>query len=143
MKLSLTELENFAKAFVAELPKSPGVQAHVVGLKGELGAGKTTFVQMVANELGITDSVTSPTFVLARVYPIDHPPFERFVHIDAYRLSLEDKDTIGWRTYVEDPRNFIMVEWPEHLRDFPTDAATLSFVVVDQHTRRLNHDQKK
>jgi tRNA threonylcarbamoyladenosine biosynthesis protein TsaE len=138
-ELSLEELANFAKKFVAELPRERGPRAHIVGLKGELGAGKTTFVQFVAKELGVEESVTSPTFTIMQPYDINHPPYERFVHVDAYRLNLDEPDTIGWAAYARDPGNLILVEWPENLAGFPDDAAVLSFSVTGEHTRAIHH----
>lgn len=141
MSLSLADLELFAAKFVDALPKEPGPEAHVVGLKGELGAGKTAFVQSVARALNITEPVTSPTFVIVAAYQIPHPVFSRLVHIDAYRLTQEDPDTIGWGEYVRDPRNLILVEWPQNLRDFPNDAPILSFSVLDEAHRTVTHEK--
>ena len=64
----------------------------LVILSGDLGAGKTTFVQGMGAGLGITEQITSPTFVIARVYPT--PSGSDLVHVDAYRLgsSLELDD---------------------------------------------------
>lgn len=139
MELSLEELADFAKEFVAELPQVPGPSAHIVGLKGELGAGKTTFVQLVARELGVADTVGSPTFVIAKTYPIDHAPFSRLVHIDAYRLASGEESGIGWTAYASDPANLVFVEWPENLTGFPSDAATLAFAVTGEKTRTILH----
>lgn len=140
MELSLHELQDFAKKLVAELPTYPGPHAHVLGLRGELGAGKTTLAQLIARELGVTEPVTSPTFTLVQVYPILRAPFTRFVHIDAYRLDPEDSDTIGWEEYVRDPSNFIVVEWPENLHGFPEDAATITLTVKDENSRHVSYN---
>ena len=63
---SIAELEAFAKELIANL--TPGETATLITLSGELGAGKTTLTQAFARELGITKTVTSPTFVLENVY---------------------------------------------------------------------------
>ncbi len=139
MELSLAELKDFAEKFVAALPSASGTRAHVVGLKGDLGAGKTTFTQMVANELKAQGPVTSPTYVFAKSYEIHRPPYERLIHIDAYRLLPEDPDTIGWRAYLKDPANLILVEWPENLNGFPPDASTIAFAVTGENTRSVYH----
>jgi len=141
MELSLSEMQSYAADFVARLPKHAGTKAHAVGLKGDLGAGKTTFVQAVAKELGVQEHVTSPTFVLVQVYETKHPVFTRLVHMDAYRLSSETRDTIGFAEYFNDPRNLILIEWPEYLprgAGFPTDASTLRFETIDATTRRIS-----
>lgn len=78
-------------------------------LTGELGAGKTTLTQGIAEGLGVRGPITSPTFVLARVHPslVDGPPL---VHVDAYRLgSLDELDDLDLDTELE--RAVTIVEW--------------------------------
>ena len=78
-----------ARAFVGYLKeiRTPK-EATVVGLYGNLGAGKTTFTQEVARLMGIKEKVISPTFIIERIYKINKKsPFERLIHIDAYRLE--------------------------------------------------------
>lgn len=142
MEVSLATLPQFANTFVAELPITPGERAHVVGLRGELGAGKTTFVQHVARELGVEDVVTSPTFVIAQRYRTQHPVFKTLVHMDAYRLEGEVNDTIGFSDYLDDPHTLVLVEWPEQLPrevPLPANAPTLTFTVIDETTRELSY----
>ena len=125
---------------MAELPVVAGVHAHVVGLSGDLGAGKTTFVQNVAKELGGTQAVTSPTFVLAQRYTIQRAPFTSLIHIDAYRLKEDETHTIGWERFYTDPTNLILIEWPEKLVGvFPPDAPVLNFAVVDETHRTISY----
>ena len=140
MEVGLKEFADFAKRFVHELPKSAGLKAHSIGLKGELGAGKTTFVQFVAKELGVTDTVPSPTFTLLRTYPIQTKPFTKLVHIDAYRLSSSEPDSVGLKNYLEDPASLVFIEWPENFPGgFPKDSATIEFSTIDEGTRRIQH----
>ncbi len=85
--------------------------ADLVILSGELGAGKTTFTQGLAEGLGVRGPITSPTFVIARVHPstVGGPPL---VHVDAYRLgSLAELDDLDLDTSVED--SVTVVEWGE------------------------------
>lgn len=138
MQISLSVLPRFATDFVAALPDAPRAGAHIVGLQGELGAGKTAFVQEVARVLGVSAPVASPTFVIAQSYPIRHPPFARLVHVDAYRLSPESKDTIGWKEYAADPENLVLVEWPERLPGgLPELDTMLSFSVKGETMREI------
>lgn len=143
MELTEEQLKNYAKEFVAKLPTRDEHRAHVVGLKGNLGSGKTTFTKAVAKALGVTHEVTSPTFVIAQSYNTTHPVFKRLVHMDAYRLAGEEGDTIGFNALLNDPENLMFVEWPEHLPkgiDFPEDAPVLEFETVDETTRKItNH----
>ncbi len=138
MEMTLADLSDFAKRVVNELPKTPGTSAHIIGLSGPLGAGKTTFVQMVAKELGVTDTVPSPTFTLVRPYDINHPAFKRLIHIDAYRLS-GDARGIGWEEYAQNPGNLIVVEWPEHLGAVAESIPTVRLSVVNEEKRAVTH----
>ncbi|MBX9765016.1 tRNA (adenosine(37)-N6)-threonylcarbamoyltransferase complex ATPase subunit type 1 TsaE [Patescibacteria group bacterium] len=140
MEMTLEDLNDFAKRVVAELPQTPGGHAHVIGLSGPLGAGKTTFVQMIAKELGVTDTVPSPTFTLMRPYAITHPAFKRLIHIDAYRLSEKDAGGIDWAGYEKNPENLIIVEWPEHLGEGIADRIpTIRLAVVGEEKRAITH----
>lgn len=92
-----------AAALIAALLQ-PG---DVVALSGELGAGKTCFVQGAARTLGIADRVTSPTFTLVRIYPNATIPL---VHTDVYRLNrLHDVYDLGDEVFADDV--VTMVEW--------------------------------
>lgn len=143
MEVTLAGVSEFAEQFVTTLPHTAGDRAHIVGLSGDLGSGKTTFVQSVARALGSSAAVTSPTFVLAQCYRIDRPPFRSLIHIDAYRLNPDEAHTIGWEEYVADPTNLILVEWPEKmLSDFPSDAAILKFVVTGDNSRSIEYVKK-
>jgi tRNA threonylcarbamoyladenosine biosynthesis protein TsaE len=119
-------------------------RATTLGLTGMLGAGKTTFVQSMAKNLGVKEHVTSPTFVIARFYDIpEHPQFRRFVHIDAYRIESSDElRPLRFDELCADPTNLIVVEWPELLGDnFPKEALRFYIDSVDATTRRI-YDKK-
>jgi tRNA threonylcarbamoyladenosine biosynthesis protein TsaE len=140
MDVPLQELPAFARAFADSLPKTLGEKAYVVGLSGELGAGKTAFVQEVAKALGTGVVPKSPTFVIAQAYAINRGgvPFTHLIHIDAYRLSPESRDTIGWTAYAAEPKNLVLAEWPEHLPGgAPKDMRLLSFTVTGETTRDI------
>jgi tRNA threonylcarbamoyladenosine biosynthesis protein TsaE len=142
MDVTLDELDTFARQFVDALPSGEGTRAHVVGLAGELGSGKTTFVQAVARAMGVKEQLTSPTFVLAQRYHTNHPVFSHLVHIDAYRLSRDEPDTIGFQEYLNDPSTLILVEWPENMpyaAHFPEEAPVMRFETVDEKTRRISN----
>ncbi len=118
-----------ARAFIeALLPESAG--ATLITLSGELGAGKTAFTQGVANALGITDTVNSPTFVVEKIYniPSDESAtpsrFARLVHIDAYRLQdISDLNALGFGAMMSNPGTLIIVEWPEKVVGLAEQAA--------------------
>jgi tRNA threonylcarbamoyladenosine biosynthesis protein TsaE len=114
--------------FVAGLEPA-GNSATVVTLSGELGAGKTTFAQGMARALGVEETVTSPTFVIEKIYQLENQKFARLVHIDAYRLkSAHELEVLGWKELLADPGNLIVLEWPEQVAEaIPADAIRIRF----------------
>lgn len=83
----------------------------VISLKGELGAGKTTFVKGIAKQMGIKEVVTSPTYTIIKEYE------KKLCHIDAYRVFKED---IGLDYYIKN-NYLIFIEWAENLEDINFD----------------------
>ena len=113
-------------------------EATLIGLSGELGAGKTAFVKSLGKSLHILESIPSPTFVIARFYDIPkHPRFTRLIHIDAYRIEDEEElRPLGWTALLRDSKNLILVEWPEKIpQGMNRVARTLRFEDVDETTR--------
>ncbi len=118
----------------AELAKllQPGM---VVALHGDLGAGKTTFVQGLGAALGIKHPLTSPTFTLCTEYKC---PEYTFAHFDLYRLSgSDDLLTIGYPEYLENGA-VVAVEWPERAAELiPPDALHVYLTIHDNPDTRL------
>lgn len=89
----------------------------IIALQGNLGAGKTTFVQGLAAGLGIAGPVSSPTFILIGEHAA--PGGARLVHIDAYRLSVAgaaaEADALGLEEVLDDPTAVIAIEWAERI----------------------------
>jgi len=134
--LDIDEFRKYAARFAHQvLPKQS--EATVVTLSGDLGAGKTTFVQGVARALGIQENVTSPTFVIEKIYNLSiHPPaggFARLIHIDAYRLESEDElKVLGFSELLQDATNLILIEWPEKIPTLiPKSALKIRFDIAD------------
>ncbi len=131
-------LATYADEFIKSVhPKKNG--AFVVGLSGELGSGKTSFVQCVARALGVTEQITSPTFVIEKIYNLEEQRFEKLIHIDAYRLEKDNELlSIGWNDVVCDTKNLIFIEWPEHVEDvLPDDISKFFFTYIDETTRTI------
>ncbi|MFP5224600.1 MAG: tRNA (adenosine(37)-N6)-threonylcarbamoyltransferase complex ATPase subunit type 1 TsaE [Actinomycetota bacterium] len=105
----------------------------VVILAGDLGAGKTCFVQGAARALGVTAPVTSPTFVIAREYQ-GHDL--RVIHADAYRLDslAEVEDLGGEELLCDDALSF--VEWGDAVADALPDASVIVEIEVTSETER-------
>jgi tRNA threonylcarbamoyladenosine biosynthesis protein TsaE len=117
---SLTETSTTAKELLGQLaaPQKNPNEATVVGLSGHLGAAKTAFVKAIAKHLGIVNEVTSPTFVIMKIYPINHAPWQRLVHIDAYRLeSGKEVEALDFEKVIADRHNLVFIEWPENIKE--------------------------
>ena len=126
-------MEEEATAFLASLsPAKSG--ATIVTFSGDLGAGKTTFVKGIAHALGIEEHITSPTFVILKIYDLHGQKFERLIHMDAYRLKgRQHLKVLGWDELVKDPGNLILVEWPEKIGEaIPEGAKRISLRYSDE-----------
>ena len=116
----------------------------VISLEGDLGAGKTTFTQGFAEGLGIKEKIQSPTFVILKVYAISHTPYaishkkqnvrhkaygvQQLIHVDAYRLQAKDFKVLGWKEFIKNPQNIILVEWGNKIKSIlPKNATRILF----------------
>ena len=136
---SLGETEKIAREFLAENISKNENSATVVGLYGDLGSGKTAFTQAVAKCLGVKEAVTSPTFVIEKIYKLDHQDFDHLIHIDAYRLKGGDELLhLGWEEIAKNPKNIIFIEWPERIAEIlPNDIKKIQLTFVDENTREI------
>lgn len=141
---SVEETKEAAKAVLEGLV-SPSSQATVIGLEGDLGAGKTTFVQQVANLLGIKGAVTSPTFTLIHVYKLPKVFKARthLIHIDCYRFDQpKELADLGWDELIADSKNLIFIEWPERVVEIlPPNIQTIKFKFIDEQTREIKIEE--
>jgi tRNA threonylcarbamoyladenosine biosynthesis protein TsaE len=142
MKIKLEELEKFANEFLETITENSN-RAVVIGLLGDLGSGKTTFVQKVSKALDIEKQITSPTFVIMKRYEIPDQVRDdggRLVHIDAYRFkSGKELEVLGFEELLKDSKNLIFIEWPENVADvLPDDTIKIKFEVVDENTREIS-----
>jgi tRNA threonylcarbamoyladenosine biosynthesis protein TsaE len=137
------EMKAVAEGFISGLSKNVST-ATVVGLKGDLGSGKTTFVKHVATLLGVEGVVTSPTFVIEKIYKlpsrIPKQTFNHLIHIDAYRLSNKaELEVLGWDEIFKNTYNLIFIEWPEQVKGLvPDNAPIIKFSFVDDKTRKID-----
>ncbi len=90
--------------------------SEVLALTGNLGAGKTTFVKGLAKGLGVRQTITSPTFVLMKVYQAKRGKIKNFVHVDCYRVPGVELKAIGLGDYLGDPHTVVAIEWAEKLK---------------------------
>jgi tRNA threonylcarbamoyladenosine biosynthesis protein TsaE len=111
------------------------VPGDVISLTGDLGAGKTTFVQGAARGLGVEDPVASPTFVLVREYRGDLPVY----HLDVYRLDrLQEVIELGFEDLL-DPSGVMFIEWGDAIDALlPDEHLRVELRTSDGDDRRLS-----
>jgi len=136
---NLEELNTWTGNFLETLNQKK--HATIITLSGDLGTGKTTLTQIVAEYLGITETVTSPTFVIQKEYDVlDHTWISKMIHIDAYRLEhKKDLEYLGWEAMIKNPENLIIIEWPEMVSgiDMP-EKISIDIAINSDHTRTIN-----
>ena len=126
--------ENETMAFAQQLAMDlqPGT---VLGLVGDLGAGKTHFVKGLARGLGSDATISSPTFTLVHEYESGSCPL---YHFDFYRVDqLEEIVAIGWEEYL-DETGIIVVEWADRFPELmPQETQWWQIEILDENTRRI------
>lgn len=167
---SAEETKKIAESFAEEILRhKPQKSAVVLALSGNLGAGKTTFLQGFAKGLGIKEKITSPTFVILKKFKIPNPldargrtprrvafqtnpkskilnsKFSFFYHIDYYRLN-NSKEVLdlGFREIVSNPENIIAVEWPEKIHKIlPKNVVKIKFTHPGENKRKISVSELK
>lgn len=113
----------------------------IILLEGDLGGGKTQFTKGVAEGLGITETVISPTFTIERIYSASNLELH---HFDFYRLMGNDPEIIE---EVEELRhsgkNIVVIEWPQNLfTSMPKEFLLASFEYISENERSIKFDYK-
>ncbi len=124
-----SELETIELAQNFESEKFPNM---IICLDGELGSGKTVFTKGIANALGITESITSPTFTIIKEYDGELPLY----HMDVYRLD-GNTDGTGIEEYFT-KGGVVVIEWADTIKDIlPSERLHIKFKIVDENKRIL------
>jgi tRNA threonylcarbamoyladenosine biosynthesis protein TsaE len=131
---SLEETNDIARGFLNSVVKDGS--SKVVAFYGDLGAGKTTFIQALAKEMGIGGPTTSPTFVIQKSYEA-FKYFNTLIHIDAYRLeSGNELLKLRFEETLKFPKTIICVEWPSNVESaLPKDVIKVECRFLDENTR--------
>lgn len=136
------ELANFlsfgklsSRAFKPRLSSRKNGQ--VVCLYGELGSGKTTFIQGLARGLGINKRILSPAFVFIRPYKL--PQERMFYHVDLYRINKrEETYGLGLIEFWSDPKNIVVIEWADKIKEIlPKERIDIKFENLGENERRI------
>jgi len=127
---------NFAKKISNNL-----TGGQVIGLIGNLGAGKTIFTKGLASGLNIKKNITSPTFVLMKVYPVaKHRQIKFLVHIDAYRIkSTRDLIAIGASEYFNRPDTITIIEWADKIKKILPKKTKFIKISMNKTSRIINY----
>jgi len=114
------------------LKMPPGKTAVVLSLYGNLGSGKTTFLQGFAKGLGIKEKILSPTFVIMK-------RFKNFYHVDCYRINkAKEISELGFKEIISNPQNIVAIEWPEKIQKaLPKNLIKLNFKFINKNTREI------
>lgn len=117
----------------------------MVALHGNLGAGKTTLTQEIGKQLGIAESIQSPTFVIQKNYPLNNQSFEQLVHIDAYRIEDESEmEQLNFSETLTTPKTLVIIEWPEQINSLiPNDSLIINLTYEDQESRNISVMQNR
>lgn len=110
-----------------------------IALIGDLGSGKTTFTQGLADGLGIKEKITSPSFVLMRVHPTKSGRVRQLCHLDLYRLGrINDIKEIGFEDYLTDQKTVTIIEWAERMGELsPKQKIEVKFTNLSQNQRKI------
>lgn len=128
--------EKLAADFLKGLFKS-----NLIALYGNLGGGKTTFVQGFAKGLGLKERILSPTFVLMREYQVGDVKkrAHRLCHVDLYRIDNErDVEGLGLTEIWSEPNNLLIIEWPEKIEKIlPKERINIYFEYLTENERKI------
>lgn len=138
------ETQKLAQLLAWEILKiKPRKKAIIIGLIGELGAGKTTFIQGFAKALRIKEKVLSPSFLILKQFKI--PKKNRFLyHLDCYRLkNIKELRDLDFKEIISAPENIVIIEWADKIkRALPKETLWLRLKILAKTTRYFYIYQK-
>jgi tRNA threonylcarbamoyladenosine biosynthesis protein TsaE len=141
---SAQETQKLGEKIANKLKKS--ASQRIFALYGELGSGKTTFIQGLAKGLGIKERILSPTFVMIRQYQITNNELliTNFYHVDLYRVESEkDARGLGLKEIWPNPENIVAIEWAEKIKKIlPKKRTEIYFESLEGNKRRIRINSK-
>lgn len=123
--MDLSHIHEAAKEFIKNMGKG-----NVFAFYGDMGAGKTTFIKALCEELGVEDVITSPTFAIVNEYTDGEG--NPIYHFDFYRIKkLDEVYDMGYEDYI-DSGYLCLMEWPELIEEILPDDATKVYITVNE-----------
>ena len=138
ISISIDNIREAARQFISQMDGRT-----VFAFYGQMGAGKTTFIKAVCEEMGVSDVITSPTFAIVNEYSVEpstlHPSPSTVYHFDFYRIHrLEEVYDMGYEEYFYSGSP-CFIEWPELIEELlPPDAVRIAIEEQPDGTRRLH-----
>ena len=135
---NLKETQTFGYDFAENLHGG-----EVIALYGDLGSGKTTFMQGLAKGLGITKNIISPTFIIMRTYVLGTKEkglgLRNLYHLDLYRIENEAHAVdLGLKELMGDHENVVAIEWPDKIENMlPEKRINLYFEYLEEDKRQI------
>ena len=131
MEYKITTRSEFETIELAQNIESEKFENMVICLDGELGSGKTVFTKGLGNALGISESITSPTFTIIKEYNTGEMPL---YHMDVYRLD-GNTDGVGIEEYYT-KGGITIIEWSKTIKDIlPEERLEIKFKILDENKR--------
>ena len=125
--------------FAKKITRQTRKKAVVLGLKGNLGGGKTTFIQGFAKGLGIKEKILSPTFVIMRKFKAPSSISKVFYHIDCYRIQKpKELLSLGFKEIISNPKNIVVIEWSDRIKKImPKNSIWINFDFINIRKRKI------
>ena len=141
---SPAQTKKLGEFLAKEILKAPlRKRAFLIGLEGDLGGGKTTFLQGFAKGLRIKEKILSPTFVIMKKFIIPKKnigdTYVNFYHIDCYRVEKSKEIlNLGFKKIITSPKNIVAIEWIDRVKKIlPKKSLILKFALANINQRRI------
>jgi tRNA threonylcarbamoyladenosine biosynthesis protein TsaE len=115
-------------------------EGRAIAFNGNLGSGKTTFIQGLAKGLNINEKISSPTFVIFKKYKVsNHKDIKWFYHFDLYRINtLEEIIDLGFEEIINNKNTLIAIEWAEKIKKLlPKDSLNIKIKFINKNYRKI------